>query len=265
MTHEPSTKDAALPSLPSFCTLVHLSEIGSTNDEAKARAEAGAPAGTLIWADRQTGGRGRRGRAWHSPPGNLYCSLVLRPTCSAAVAAQLSFVTALGLGEGLSACSPSRAVLRYKWPNDVLLSGRKVAGILLESQPDSRGALDWLVIGVGVNVRTDPPAAAVDFPATSLHAEGFSDVEPAAVLAAFATSFALWFDRWQQHGFAPVREAWLAAAAGLGQSIEVRLPHETLAGRFADLDGDGALVLDSDGRSQSIAAGAVYFPTPSEA
>ena len=248
------------PRLTRFYNLIHLGEVGSTNDEAKTLAAAGALEGTLVWADRQTGGRGRRGNRWHSPTGNLYCSLVLRPACAAATAAQLSFVTALAVGEALSAIAPSGDVMRYKWPNDVLWADRKIAGILLESQPEPDGALDWLVIGVGVNVATHPPISVVDWPATSLHAEGVRGIDAALVLAAFAAAFSTWRGRWREHGFAPVRDAWLKRAGGLGRAIEVRLPSETLSGTFADLDGDGALVmLDAGGERRKVVAGAVYF------
>ena len=267
MTAAPGPSRA--PRLARFYDLTYRDAVGSTNDEAKTLAAAGAPEGTLVWAERQTGGRGRRGNRWHSPAGNLYCSLVLRPSCAAATAAQLSFVAALGLGQALAAIAANAATaatapnanrIRYKWPNDVLWDGRKVAGILLESQPEPDGALEWLVIGVGVNVTSHPPDAMVDWPATSLLAAGLPGVDAATVLAAFAAAFSTWLGRWREHGFAPVREAWLERAGGLGQAIEVRLPDRTLTGTFADLDRDGALVIrDAGGERRTVVAGAVYF------
>lgn len=120
------------PALPEGFRLHRYDTIGSTNDEAKAMARADAPAGTLVWAKKQTAGHGRRGRVWLSPPGNLYLSLVLRPQGAPARAAQLSFVAALGLGDALARLTGPALSLRYKWPNDLLANGKKLAGILLE-------------------------------------------------------------------------------------------------------------------------------------
>src|SRR5206468_1374206 len=147
--------------------LHRFDRIGSTNDEATALARAGAGSGTLVWAAEQNTGRGRRGRSWRSPPGNLYLSLVQRPECSPASAAQLGFVAALGLGDAITELGlrPS-----YKWPNDVLVNRRKLAGILLESEMTAGGGLDFVVIGVGVNIAVAPEG--VEFPTTSLVAEG---------------------------------------------------------------------------------------------
>ena len=233
--------------------------MGTTNDEAKGLAVAGAPEGALVWARSQTAGRGRHGRVWVSRPGNLYCSLILRPECRAAEAAQLSFTTAVALGGALAVCASGLAPARYKWPNDVLIQGRKVAGILLESQPDSAGAIDWLIVGLGVNIVSFPDET--DWPATSLRAQGCGGVDAAAMLEAFAEHFHVWLTRWRAEGFAPVREAWLEGAAALGQPIEVRLGDDTLSGTFITLDAGGALVLETeDGRRQTISAGTVFFP-----
>ena len=149
--------------------------------------------------------------------------------------------------------------ITYKWPNDVLLNGRKVAGILLESSARPDGALDWLVVGVGVNVRGHPEET--EFPATDLHFEGTPrEVMEVDVLEAFAKHFLAWVNRWLDDGFAPVRQAWLGHAHALGQTIDVRLPRETLTGSFRDLDERGALVLDVPGAGpRVITAGDVYF------
>lgn len=227
--------------LPAFYRLQVFEELASTNDEAKRLAAAGAPEGALIVARRQTAGRGRSGRVWESPPGNLYFSLLLRPGRPPAESAQLSFVTALALSDAL----PAPTAL--KWPNDILARGRKLCGILLE------GSADALVVGCGVNVESAPPGA------TCLRAEG-ADAAPETVLAAFCEAFLPWRRRWAEEGFAPIREAWLARAHGLGAAVTARLGRETLHGVFADLDGDGALVLDlGAGNRRRIAAGEVYF------
>lgn len=255
----------AAPALPEGFRLCHYATLGSTNDEAKALARAGAPQGTLVWADEQTAGRGRRGRVWLSPPGNLYLSLVLRPDGAPARAAQLSFVAALGLGDALVALGLGDALaalggpamrLRYKWPNDLLANGRKLAGILLESETSASDRVDFVVVGVGVNIVLAPDD--VEFPATSLAAQGVATVTPAALLAGFARHFEIWARRWRAEGFAPVRAAWLARASGLGERVRVRLERNTLCGRFLDLDDDGALVLEGVQGRRRIAAGEVF-------
>ncbi len=249
------------PRLAPFYSLQARESVDSTNDEAKRLALAGAPEGTLVWAWQQTAGRGRLGRTWASQPGNLFCSLVLRPECDAATAAQLSFVTAVVVGQGLTACAPTAGPYRSKWPNDVLADGRKVAGILLESQPQVTGALDWLVIGVGVNVASFPSDA--EWPATSLRAQGCGSIGVDVVLEAFAEAFDGWYGRWRSEGFAAAREAWLETAVGMGRRIEIRLPGQTLSGTFSALDPNGALVLETEnGEHQLISAGTVFFPDP---
>ncbi len=244
--------------LPAGYRLVACEALDSTNDEAARQARAGAPDGTVIWARRQTAGRGRHGRRWESPDGNLYCSVLLRPESLPAEAAQLTFVAALALGRALGEVLPEAATLTFKWPNDVLLDGRKVAGILLESSGSRDGRLDWLVVGCGLNVRHFPLDAA--FPATSLCAAGVPAPDIGALLAAFLESFALWRGRWQADGLPPVRDAWLARAARIGGDVSVRLPDSTLRGRFAGLDAAGALLLDlPDGSRRTVTAGDVFF------
>ena len=250
------------PDLPSYYRLVSLDSVDSTNEEAKRLALRGADAGadgTVVWARIQTAGRGRRGRAWSSPAGNLHCSVLLRPRCPAAVAAQLSFAAALAVVDAVAAVAGPRAAPRCKWPNDVLIGGRKVAGILLESEAGTEGSVAWVVIGVGVNVTHFPEAT--ETPATSLWAEGCTWLAAAEVLEAFCRAFLEWKGRLLDEGFAPVRAQWLRLAKGLGESIEVRLDKEILAGRFAGLDADGALILEgTDGGRRLIGAGEVFFP-----
>jgi len=246
------------PRLPPAYNLVALDEVDSTNDEARRLIEReNATEGTLVWARAQRSGRGRRGKHWASPPGNLYLSLVVRPACPPRQAAQLSFVAALALGDALAALVPKPGDIAFKWPNDVLFGGRKVAGILLESSTSTPQRLDWLVVGVGVNVASSPDDTRVV--ATSLHAEG-CEATAAAVLEGFAHHYLEWSERWRADGFAPVREAWLRRAAGRGQPVTVDLESEHCSGRFADLDGAGALVVElAGGGRRKVNAGEVYF------
>ncbi len=253
-----NAQGAVLPKLPPAYRLVVLDSVGSTNDEALRLASEGAEDGTLVWAREQTSGRGRQGRSWESPPGNLYFSLVLRPDCAPAEAAQLGFVAGLALGEAFGSVAPPLIEVTYKWPNDLLLNGRKAAGILLESRGGPEGALDCLILGVGANLQHFPEDTS--FPATSLRYEGAADVDAVALLEAFGRHFSSWVNRWLDDGFAPVRRAWLHHAHGLGEEIEVRLPRETLTGTFKDLDERGVLMLELPGGARrEISAGDVYF------
>lgn len=237
---------------------VFLDTVESTNEEAARMAREGAPAGTLVCARRQTAGRGRRGRTWASPAGNLYASLVLRPDCAPAAAPQLSFVAALAAADTIRPRLPTPAALRLKWPNDLLIGGRKVAGLLLETESTEARRLDWLIVGMGINVVSFPED--VDATATCLTAEGAAAATPADLLDSFMAIFPGWAARWQREGFAPIRQAWLDSAAGLGSAISARLSNETLRGDFVGLDEDGALMLAlPDGSRRKIAAGDVFF------
>lgn len=246
------------PRLPPAYRLVALEAVASTNEEASRLAVEGAEDGTLVWARRQSAGRGRQGRVWNSPPGNLYLSLVLRPDCPVNRAAQLGFAAALAVGDAIGSVGPALLEVTYKWPNDVLLNDRKVAGILLETRMHGAESLDWLVLGVGVNVSSHPKDARL--PATDLKFEGAPpSVEAVDLLESFSRHFMTWTNRWLDDGFAPLRRAWLSHAHALGQEIEARLPRETLRGTFRDIDEEGALVLElRDGTRRVITAGDIY-------
>jgi len=244
------------PLLPAAYRLVAHEEVDSTNDEAKRIAREGAAEGTLVWALQQRAGRGRRGRFWSSPRGNLYASLILRPACPPGRGAQLGFTAALAIGDALNELVPSPDDLACKWPNDVLLRGRKIAGVLVESEMGAGENLAFLVIGVGVNLVSAPPD--VEFPATCLVGEGYPSPPPELALSAFARHFAAWSLRWREEGFAPVRDAWLARADALGKPIRVRLETATLHGKFVDLDQQGTLMLETEGELRRITAGDVF-------
>jgi BirA family biotin operon repressor/biotin-[acetyl-CoA-carboxylase] ligase len=248
------------PVLPTGYELASFEDIDSTNEEARRRAQGGARGPLWIWAKRQTAGRGRRGRAWESPVGNLFSTLLISPDAPAADAARLSFVAALAVHDTVSAfVAPVR--VRVKWPNDVLIDGHKVSGILLESSGDSGAtALPWLAIGIGINLRHKPEQAV--FPATAI-AEHASAPPSGEALTYLADAFDRYFRLWQTRGFAPIRAAWLEHAAGLGQAVTARLPSETINGVFQGLDADGALILAMpDGSTRAITAGEVFFTAP---
>ena len=245
------------PELPPFFSLVALERIDSTSEELHRRARAGAPEGTLVWAQEQSQGRGRRGRNWSSPRGNLYHSLLLRPRVSPGEAAQIGFVAAVALAETFASMLPPDRRVGCKWPNDVLIDGAKVSGILPEAEA-AGGIVEAVVLGMGVNVASFP--AELPYRATSLTAAG-AKVNVETVLEALAPRLETWYRRWREGGFAPVRQRWLDFATGLGAPIEVRLEREVLQGRFAGLDASGALDLElADGRHRLITAGDVFHP-----
>jgi BirA family biotin operon repressor/biotin-[acetyl-CoA-carboxylase] ligase len=253
---EAQAATAGPPALPPAYRLIALESVDSTNDTARALATLGAEDGTVVWAREQTAGRGRQGRAWASPPGNLYCSLVLRPDCPTRDAAQLAFVAALGVAGMVGSHVPPLVPLRFKWPNDVLLGKGKIGGILIEAEGQGE-RLDWMVLGVGVNLAAHPDQTR--FPATDIRAETDAKISAEDALVGFARHFLAWTNRWLEGGFAPIREAWLARAAFKGETIEVRLPNETLVGRFADLDASGALLLETPQGMRSVTAGDVHL------
>jgi BirA family biotin operon repressor/biotin-[acetyl-CoA-carboxylase] ligase len=233
---------SSAPVLPDGWTLVALASVGSTNDEAARLAEAGAPEGTVVWSREQTGGRGRRGRHWASPVGNLYTSTILRPACNAPRAAELGFVAALAVADIV----PAGRELRLKWPNDVLVGGGKVAGILPESSIGQRGLVEHVVMGIGVNVGFAPQLSEMRYPGAALG--GTVENALQKLTAALAARLA----QWRRDGFETVRAAWLAKAGPLGLEVDVKLGEELVRGR---LDREGALLLDTPAGPRKIVAG----------
>jgi len=229
----------------------HFATLASTSDVIRAAAEAGEADHLVVTATEQTAGRGRQGRSWSSPPGNLYCSLLLRPPVKPAVAAQLSFVCAVAVARSLALHAEP---IRCKWPNDVLLNGAKCAGILLESRLAPAGTMDWVVVGIGINLVAHPDG--LPYPATSLAAHGRLPHRD-DVLVALLGELDRCYRSWLAEGFAPIRAAWLERAWRLGEEIAVRHGDETLMGRFTTLGEGGALVLDTGMGQRDIAAGEV--------
>ena len=249
----------SVPVLPAGWRLDARVTVGSTNEEAKRLALAGAPEFTLIWALEQTSGRGRRGRSWSSPRGNLYLSLVLRPEVAAGEAAQIGFLAAVALAETLRPLLPPGAEIAQKWPNDVLVGRRKVSGILPEALAGEGGRLEALILGIGVNVVSHPEGTA--WPATDLASEG-TEVALEPLLERLASALDRWIVLWRREGFEPVRARWMALALARGERMELRLEGHSLAGRFIEIDAEGALVLAPvDGSAPlRIRAGEVFFP-----
>jgi BirA family biotin operon repressor/biotin-[acetyl-CoA-carboxylase] ligase len=227
--------------------IVRVDSVGSTQALAFDLAERGAADGTVVVAETQTAGRGRRGRTWVDEPGaSLLMSTVVRPGLAARDLPKLSLAAAVAVGEALRALTGLDA--RLKWPNDVLTHGRKIAGILLESRI---GAEPLVVAGIGINLRqrSFPPEVAGS--ATSVALESGRDVDPETLLGAVLEAFDRWRTRLEGEGFAPLRERWLALADTIGRTVSVA----GLEGVAVDLDADGALVLREAHGEHHVVAG----------
>jgi len=228
--------------------------LGSTNAEALALARAGECGPLWLTAARQSSGRGRQGSQWISPPGNLYATLLLTEPSSPAMAPQLSFVTALAVHDAIAGCAPQLGPLvNIKWPNDLLIERKKVAGILIEAESDPSFSV---VVGIGVNCTVHPDTT--DYPATDLAASG-ARVVPEALFPVVAAAMGRRLAQWDRgRGFAEIRHDWLKRATGLGEMLQVRLSERNLSGRFDGLDESGRLLLNEGGRVTAIAAGEVF-------
>ena len=237
-----------------------LDEVDSTNSEAQ-RIAPDLTQPTWVFARQQTAARGRRGRAWISPAGNFAATLVMRPTGDPADAALRSFVAALALADALDVVAGPRATISLKWPHDVLLNGGKGAGILLESAGHGRD-VSHLAIGIGVNLAEAPPRAALEEGAVdpvSLMGETGVRIEPEEFLTYLAAAFAAREAQLSTYGFGPVRTAWLARAAKLGQTIVARTASESIEGTFETVADSGALVIATAEGRRNVPAADVYF------
>ena len=238
-----------------------VAETGSTNADLLALARTGADDGLWLRAVRQTAGRGRQGREWSSPDGNLYASTLVRLRPSDPPAASLALVAAVALYEAVStllidgirqATTDSSATLLLKWPNDLLLADAKLSGILLERADDA------VVVGFGVNIAHHPELA--DRKTTGLAVHGVV-VEPASFLDILADGFARWVARWRTEGLAPVRARWVDCAHPAGTALTARLADGgAVEGRFEGLDVDGALILrTASGERRVIHAADIFL------
>jgi BirA family biotin operon repressor/biotin-[acetyl-CoA-carboxylase] ligase len=237
--------------------LISHDTVGSTNAEALAMARAGERGPLWVTAGRQTAGRGRRGRAFVSEPGNLFATLLLTDPSPADRAAELSFVASLALHDAVAEIAPMLGPrLQLKWPNDVLCGGAKFSGILVEGESGVGRPLAT-VIGIGVNCADHP--ADLPYPATDLATCG-TRVTPAMLFSALSRTMTRRLAEWARgDGFAAIRTAWLERASGLGDLVSIRFPDRTLDGRFEALDAAGRLVLRlADGRIEHVTAGDMF-------
>ena len=245
--------------------LVSLEATDSTNDDALKAARSGDPGQLWITAAEQLAGRGRHGRQWSSPQGNLYASLLLIDPCEIAAAPQLGFVAGLALHEAVEEVTGIGAPnLSLKWPNDLLLDGAKVSGLLLEGHRLAADGPLAIVIGFGVNVAFAPTGT--PYPAAALKTfrpDLTRDILLRSLAAAFARTFSAWRTSSRMNAsdpFGAIRRLWLERAAGVGQEVRLRLPSGEKKGVFEGLDRFGRLQLKSPDAVELIDAGDLYFP-----
>jgi BirA family biotin operon repressor/biotin-[acetyl-CoA-carboxylase] ligase len=241
-------------------------EIGSTSTEAARAVDAGDVGDVWFAALKQTAGRGRRGRAWETPSGNLAASLMIVPECEPTIAATLGFVAGVALNRALAATLPPSILkqgvdggtrIALKWPNDVLADGAKLAGILLEAQkrPDGRHAV---VIGFGVNIVSAP--SGLPYPATSLSALGTA-ISAETIFAALGEEWVVAYELWDSgRNVADILRLWRASAAGIGAEVAVSQDGNVVRGVFESIDDTGRLVVRANDNSRiAISAGDVHF------
>jgi BirA family biotin operon repressor/biotin-[acetyl-CoA-carboxylase] ligase len=233
--------------------IVHHERIGSTSDEAKRLAAEGAPHGTVVHADEQVAGRGRLGRTWFSPAGNLYLSVILRLDVPPERGGELSFLAALAVSDAVNGLLPKQVRATLKWPNDVLVQEGKIAGILVEQIGEVR------ILGMGLNI-IEAPRNAPYKTATLVGAGGIGSVEGARDILLERLGF--WLDTWTEEGFWPIRQAWLSRAHPIGTPLRASIGGRTEEGTFAGLDEDGALLLDTERGRKRIVAGDVGGVSP---
>ena len=255
--------------LPTAYRLQYFEDIDSTNSEAMRRVQTGEQPGLWIFADCQNSGRGRNGRDWVSDPGNLYASVILKPDCNLQTSAQLSLVAGIAAFDAVRAltevprsAAPGKNLdLGLKWPNDLLLEGKKLGGILLESS--SAASLDEIlvIVGTGLNLASHPELAETGTAgATNLRTHGLG-IQPREALSALAWSTHDWLTIWDNGAnFSEIRTEWLQRACGLGETVTVKHGGEVIRGLFDSLDENGALLLDcGEGRLRRITVGDVFL------
>lgn len=239
--------------------LLIFDEIDSTNSEALRLACVCRIGNFVVWARSQTNGRGRQGSVWESGRGNLFLSILLNENIPISKQPQMSFVTALAAFDLIYSLAKQASVfpdIKLKWPNDILVNGKKISGILLESLSFKDNAS--LVVGIGVNVKTTPDN--VNQAITSLADEGVSNVELEEVINNFMLNFEKYCSIWQQSGFIEIRKLWLKKAAKLNEVISVDDGKDKIAGIFKDIDFSGGIRLRAaDGKIHSLPAGQVFF------
>ncbi|MCJ7616385.1 MAG: biotin--[acetyl-CoA-carboxylase] ligase [Desulfobacterales bacterium] len=238
--------------------IIFLNETDSTNTRAKELAAQGAPEGTLVIAEKQTEGRGRRGRSWFSPPGGgIYFSLILRPVISPGETPKITLMTAVVLAETL--ISLMKLKLRIKWPNDILVNGKKLAGILTEISTEM-DAVNYIIVGLGLNVNTQFEKFPQDIKenATSILIENGKQFPRVRLIQHYLKLYEIYYDMFKNNDFEPIMKRWRELADIIGKQIRVDVIGKTHIGKVVDVDNDGVLILkDDQGRLQRIFSGDV--------
>ena len=247
------------PKLPSGYRLLRMETVDSTNAEARRRAKVGEPGPLWIWSTRQSQGRGRGGREWISRPGNLFASLLIGVNAPQRVAGQIALLAGVIAYDTIAKliAYEGRSELLLKWPNDILLAGEKLAGVLLENVGSTVENRSVVVIGTGINLASHPED--LPQPAISLGAYDIM-VTPAEALEVLAATTHEWLARWGEGScFPTIRRAWLDRAGPAGRPLRVKVEGEETEGVYGGLDADGALRLMTPEGEYRIAAGDVFF------
>jgi len=236
--------------------IIYFEETDSTNARARDLAEKGAPEGTLVIAESQTRGRGRKGRTWFSPSGaGIYASLILRPAIPTSEATRITFLTAVAAAETL--LHSTDQVVRIKWPNDILINGKKVAGILTEISAE-KGAVDYAVVGLGMNVNTPAFPNDIEETATSILIETGKRFSRAGLLREYLRRQEACLRWLRSSGFKPILDRWKELADSIGREVRVEMMDKTYIGWVEDIDPEGILILkDKEGVSHRIVSGDV--------
>lgn len=244
-----------------YWKIENFAVLPSTQDLVKDRALEGEDEGLVVQALTQSDGRGRHGNEWFSPMGNLHMSVLLRPLCTADLAGQISFIVALAVSAAMDEFIAPGHKKTLKWPNDILIDGKKCAGILLESELSPKGLVGHLVVGMGVNILSAPEGRIC---IKDVAGGGRLAVHPFRDRVLYYLD--TYYTAWKAEGFAPIRKAWLAQAHGIGHKLTARLPQREEKGIFRDLDEGGGLILEvSDNKQIVIRAGEIYFEEPETA
>jgi len=255
------------PHLPPGWRVMGFDSLDSTNAALIriVEQEGDVHEGLMVWAATQTAGRGRAGRVWTSPRGNVYVSIIIEAPDDPARMPDIGFVAAISVRESIVELPRHNAGeprVSCKWPNDVLIDGEKVAGILPEVAHDDTGRA-WVVLGIGINlnaVELNPGA----YPPTALSLHGI-DTTPAHVLTVLTRSLHKWLSHWRSDGFPAIRTKWMECGPEMGANVAVGLPEGAVSGAFAGLDDDGALLLETRKGKRRIVAGDVLFGDASDA
>lgn len=230
-------------------------QLSSTQDYVRELVEEDFPEGIVVQCLTQTKGRGRQGREWHSPMGNLYLSVLLRPDCTAEQGGQLSFVVAVAVSAAIDEVLAEDHDKKLKWPNDILINEKKCAGILLESEMDSKGKVKALIVGMGINIHAPPADEGIGLQSVTHEITIPVHKLRDRVLHHLSEQY----ERWKKDGFEPIRKDWLGQAYRLGKEIKIRQGDDRyITGTLKNISIIGELMLEIDGKIEKYSTGEVF-------